>query len=324
MGKYDRALRYPTRVTFQTASAFEEVVSLLPALSCIVMAASTIAPTSSPAAIVPPMNAQELFARAFQRLESYPIAPYIVWTDLRKTRQTSMMPGGPIGTGVSVIRYAVRSSDGAESYSGLPIDPKVLPPVQVGVQFLGPFAFALRPGQRAQAMAPLQPDVPIVLPVIADVVARAKPNYQVTIAGAEAIAGHATYHLHLTPLSDPRRHNLRDLWVDTTTFDLWKAHFTSTYAPGELLPQSPTDVTVSFVPIASYWVVAEARWNWEDYNDGFSFEYDASTLLITFPAMLPDWLFDERAYRRHEAAREPDYLSGFIGPPTVAPASSPP
>jgi hypothetical protein len=273
------------------------------------------------------MSGQEIFERAFERLESYPVAPYIVWTDLRKTRQISMMSGGPSGTFASVVRYAVRSADGAESYSTFPIDPKVLPPVEVGVQFLGPFAFALRPGQQPQTIAPLQPDVPAALPVIANVVARAKPNYDVTIAGTEIVAGHSTYHLRLKPQGDQQRHNLRDLWVDATTFDLWKAHFTSTYAPGELLPKSPTDVTVSFLPIASYWVVAHAQWNWEDLEDGFSFEYDVATLDITFPATLPDWLFDERAYRRRESAREADYLSGLIGAPGAAspsPASSPP
>jgi hypothetical protein len=43
-------------------------------------------------------------------------------------------------------------------------------------------------------------------------------DYTIALAGTERVRGSDTYHLTLTPLRDPRRYRLRDLWVDAATF----------------------------------------------------------------------------------------------------------
>jgi hypothetical protein len=61
------------------------------------------------------------------------------------------------------------------------------------------------------------------LPTIAVVVAR-PIHYQVTLVNHEAVRGCAdAYHLKLVPTTDPDRNNLRELWVDTATFQACKA-----------------------------------------------------------------------------------------------------
>ena len=61
------------------------------------------------------------------------------------------------------------------------------------------------------------------LPTIAVVVARAI-RYDVTLIGRGTAPGCAgAYHLGLVPITDPERNNLRELWVDTSTFRVCRA-----------------------------------------------------------------------------------------------------
>jgi hypothetical protein len=277
------------------------------------LVASIDAATASAAATPAP---QEIFRRTFARLESYPLAPYTVWMDTLLTKRTDTRGGAQPASTVEQARYAVRSADGAENHTFYPVQGSTLPPARIEPQFIGPFAFSLRRDQtRREEPASLQPDIPEPLKVIANVTAYPKPNYAIGLGPIETLAGHRVYHLQLRPLTDGRKHNLRDLWVDVDTFDLWKAHFTSTYAPDQLLPESATDATVWFTPVGAYWVASRVVWNWEDFQNGFAFDYDVSTERITFPADLPAWLFDQRAYEQHVKARDPDILAPILAGP---------
>jgi len=273
------------------------------ALSAAIDASPSPEPaTASPAPV-------RIFERGFARLESYPLPPYAVFIDTWLIKQTDTRLGSQSGSIIVRTRYAVRTSDGGENYTAFPVQGSALPPARVLTQFLGPFAFALlsnRPPRKD--LASLQPDIPSPLKLIANVVAHPKPDYEIENAGIEAVDGHDTYHLRLSPLSDGRKHNLHDLWIDVVTFDLWKAHFTSRYAPDPMLPDSPTDVVVWFKPIASYWVLSRAIWSWDYFTAGKLSDYDASTDRIAFPSELPDWLFDQREYDQHVRARAPDVL----------------
>jgi hypothetical protein len=284
------------------------------ALAASLDSAATPSPAASPAP-------QEIFRRAFARLESYPLAPYTVWADTWLTKQTDTRKGGqPVSTIVQA-RYAVRSSDGAENHTFYPVQGPALPPARVGMQFIGPFAFSLRrkPASSGEP-ASLQPDIPEPLKTIANVIAYPKPAYAFAAGSGneaasvpiETLAGHRVYHLQLRALADGRKHNLRDLWVDVETFDLWKAHFTSTYAPDQLLPESATDVNVWFTPVGKYWVASRVVWGWEDFKNGFALDFDVSTERMAFPSDLPDWLFDQRAYDRHAKAKDPDVLAPIL------------
>ncbi|MGA8475535.1 MAG: aspartyl protease family protein [Candidatus Cybelea sp.] len=286
----------------------------------------------SPAAGAPRLSPQQIFDASFRRLQSYPVPPYAVWTATWNIHARPMGYYTGEKSSIEVSRYAVRLSDGLENVSNPSADGK-LPPAIIEPEFLGPFAWRMRSSVRvapADHGVMMQPDV-AGLKTIATVVAIATAPYAIgrttESVPIEDVNGHSAYHLELHPRSDPGRHNLRDLWIDVHTFDVWKAHFVGTYAP---LPQarvSPTDVTVYFRNVLGCWVVTRAAWTWDD--PPMSFQFDVQNDEIGLPAALPDWLFDAAQYRRHQSAGESDYLGTLLqrmrgaASPTPSPTGGP-
>ncbi len=263
------------------------------------------------------VSQQDVFNAAFRRLQSYPVPAYAVWTDTWHTRSRPVGYYTSENTSVNVARYAVRLSDGMENVS-VPMPSGKLPLAIIEPEFMGPFAFTFRSSVHIAPSSNdgvvMQPDL-AGLKTIATVTAVAQPAY--TIAGAgesaqiEDVDGHKTYHLRLDPRSDPEKHNLRDLWVDVDTFDVWKAHFTGRYRPTPKAPVSPTEVTLYFKNVLNSWVVSRMVWNYLDPPT--SFDFDVTTDEIALPATLPDWIFDASAYRQHQLAGETDYLGELLG-----------
>ena len=81
---------------------------------------------------------------------------------------------------------------------------------------------------------PQQPAPGSPLRSIASVTAIAH-TYRIQLAGIESIDGSDCYHLTLEPARDPQRFRLRDVWVDTQTFETRRvkvgANFTSSWVP---------------------------------------------------------------------------------------------
>jgi hypothetical protein len=207
-------------------------------------------------------------------------------------------------------RRAAHTSVGIENVVRFrpPMKGGPLPNADIWPVFQGPFAWTLLPAApRQTGGASMQPDVS-ALRVIANVAAFARPDYAIDLVGIETVDDHSTYHLRLRPLTDPAKHNLRDLWVDVTTYDLWKAHYIGTYGGYGLYASdglSQSDVTAYFKPVLKYWIVSHMVWTY-DYKGHI--DYDTSTVEIAFPSALPDWLFDADAYAQHQKAKEPDIL----------------
>ncbi|MBV8198137.1 MAG: hypothetical protein JO263_08375, partial [Candidatus Eremiobacteraeota bacterium] len=230
----------------------------------LAIAAIALAGTTSPArpAAAPSPLAQIIDA-TFARLQSYPVPPYAIWTATWHITQTPMGYDTGSTSGVEGHRYAVRLSDGMENVSD-PIPNGKLPPALILPEFLGPFAWTLRTSVRVPPAngVSMMPDVE-GLKTIARVVAFAQPAYALANSTnqrppVEEVDGHPSYHLELRPLNAPRKHNLRDLWIDIATHDLWKAHFVGNYAPDPRAPVSRTDVTVYFREVVGCWVVTRA------------------------------------------------------------------
>jgi hypothetical protein len=277
-------------------------------VAAILLAQGVMASPSAAPAQMPSMH--QIFDAAFRRLQSYPLPPYAIWTSTWHIDATTIGYAGQETSTVEVHRYAARMSDGMENVSG-PVVAGKLPPVLIVRQFLGPFGWMLR---RSVHVAPaggvqMEPDI-AGLQTIASVVAVAQLPYVADLVGVETIDGHLTYHLRLRPTSDAQRHNLRDLWIDTQTYDLRKAHFLGMYAPTPFDVPSHSDITAWFRNVLGCWVVTRAVWTY--LNDVASFTFDVQYDEIGLPATLPDWLFDAAAYRRHEMAGEPDYIGGEL------------
>lgn len=55
------------------------------------------------------------------------------------------------------------------------------------------------------------------IPEIAEVISY-KHVYRIVLLGIDDLAGQPAYHLGLTPLQDPKKYRLRQLWIDTASF----------------------------------------------------------------------------------------------------------
>jgi hypothetical protein len=304
-------------------------------LAAVLLLAQALSASPAPPA-TPNASLHEIFDMTFRRLQSYPIPPYAIWTATWHVQRTTLGYDAQESSDVEGHRYAVRLSDGMENVSD-PIASGKLPPAMILPEFLGPFAWRLRSSVRvapagngagaSETGSNMQPDV-TGLQTIASVVAVAQLPYGAHLVGIENVEGHQVYHVTLAPLSDPRSHNLRDLWIDTQTYDLRKAHFTGMYAPTLEDVPSHTDATVYFRQVLGCWVVTRAIWTYLASDALFTF--DVQNDEIALPATLPDWLFESGAYRRHEMAGEPDYLGIVLdrmrrqGDASPSPAPTPP
>jgi hypothetical protein len=281
-------------------------------LATVLAVTPTPVPPPTPA---PSLDALKIFRNAVTRLSSYPDPPYIVWTDIWQT-QTTRLSNGEVTLTKEARRFAVRSSDGMEYGSDPPADKK-LPPALILHVFVGPNAWSMhapRPAPQAQSTPQSSQPIPDLagLKTIATVTAVAPPAYRSEAPQLETLEGHQVYHLRVTPTSDPARHNLRELWVDTTTFDLRKARFTGTYAPFPGAPASPSDVTVVFTAVGPYWLVIRQTWTYVSLSSGARFKFDAMTTRFALPQTLPDWLFNESEYNKHQRAGEGDVLDPVL------------
>ena len=303
-------------------------LSPLPLLVCALVLSLTgqVPPTTSAP------SPKIILSRALERLRSYPIPNYVVWTNYwfiaRTAPQLVNSTNGGWADKTSrwhrAERFAERTSDGLQNVTwSIPTHDGPLPDAHFSSVFEGPFAWTLRPLVTTQAAtpSPMHPDIS-GLKTIASVSAYAQPAYNVDQVGVEVIDGHSAYHLQLRPLTEPQRHNLRDLWVDVSTFDIWQAHFIGTYpalVPYGSPPLVPSDITTYFKQTLEYWTVYRLAWTY-DY-DGSHFAFDTHIGEIAFPGSLPDWLFDSTAYVEHEKAKEPDILYRMLnGVPMPSPS----
>ena len=123
--------------------------------------------------------------------------------------------------------------------------------------------------------------------------------YSVKLAGVEDYHGKPVYHLLLKPIRDERAHPWKELWVDTTTFDVWKAHAHASGSKG--VAQGTLDAVVEFERVGNYWLVSNAVGDGELHmgplGDSGHYEYTFSD--FGFPQSVPDWYFDAKAFKNH-------------------------
>jgi hypothetical protein len=127
-------------------------------------------------------------------------------------------------------------------------------------------------------------------------------DYIPTLVGTENLAGSDVYHLKLVPRFDPQHHPIRDLYVDTTTFDPRRIAI-EVWAQAGPVTSRPT-VTVDFAPVQGTWMIAHASMEFvlrlAFFNYGGNAEYRTSD--ISFPASEPDWMFDPKLLAAHRKA----------------------
>jgi hypothetical protein len=133
--------------------------------------------------------------------------------------QENQHPTTPHGVSVK-FNITIGWGNGGQETIGKLLRPTP-PPDPLGVPMLSPlYSFGLRPEpiQAAKSSASAS-----TLPVIATTTTSATKPYDIRLVDVETIDGESAYHLMLNAVTDVERYRLRELWIDTKTFDTLRA-----------------------------------------------------------------------------------------------------
>jgi hypothetical protein len=276
-----------------------------------------ITPTPAPVpTILPPAAA--IVGHAYNRMRSYGTPPYVVYL---------------ANENGDIYRIAFRATD--EMMNQIEYNPHrtSLAPAAVYRAFVGPLSITMHEAIANQTPTP-SPSLSITatatpsatasptpmptsselsngllsdLKTIAVVSVHAPPVYKAAVSGVETIDGHSTERIELTPVSDPAQHTLRDLWIDTSTYDVRRADYI-THDPN--FPDATVYLTVNFVQVGPYWIAARWVANYHfNFPDEPPFYRELKLDKMRFPDTLPDWLFNQRGYQLHYLAGDQDPLA---------------
>lgn len=193
------------------------------------------------------------------------------------------------GTG-TVIQFIVRFADGRTFAQTLTADGRPGTVLLRGGYAVGPagapFGFYRRAPAQGATPVPTPPNLaedPIQTIAVVHAVDRA---YTITYAGTTTIGAHTCYHLRLRPLRDPQRYALRELWIDTMTYDVVRLIYVWPY--NDIF----ANVTYDFAPAgpAGVWSIvhidaqATSRGLFSTHVEHVSEDLQN----ITFPISVPD------------------------------------
>jgi hypothetical protein len=139
-------------------------------------------------------------------------------------------------------------------------------------------------------------------PTVIGHVKAANRDYDPRLVGTEILDGSPVYHLALVPRADPEHHPIRDLYVDTQTYQPRRMAI-EVYAEAGPIHSRPT-ATVDFAPVDGTWLIDHASMDFvlrfAFFAYGGSGEFQISD--VGFPPSEPDWLFDARGLSEHANA----------------------
>ena len=271
----------------------------------------------------PALSAREIYLRARAAVSAIPLPPYVIFTFTDATNYAVQVVGRR-SSARERLRIAVRTSDGhafvqtLRTWSGYV---GRVPPVVVGdnamfpntgVYRLGDFPtadFGLRENRTRPGFleAPSPPEPRMsgdMLKVIGTVSAIDLP-YRLTRLADDTIDGRGMYHLSLVPLRDRSRNILREVWIDEETFEprryvverfvgsppafSYLVHVDEARIAGFMLNTALTGflrvpISVPRIVFAPVERTADVAWWVSD---------------VSFPSVLPDWLFDPNAFKAH-------------------------
>ncbi|MGZ3539593.1 MAG: hypothetical protein ACXVAF_00185 [Vulcanimicrobiaceae bacterium] len=246
----------------------------------------------------PPDNPYQIYKVAMQRLATLDQPSYI---DDTEHWTLATFTGHEEATSEHFQRTIFDSLNRRENVMAVPFSARDEP--LIGDSYFAPDTWLM--GKRAQPSAPpaqapnMAPDLSD-LRTIASVVTVAKPSYDIRLVGIDSLTGGGTaYHLSFHPLLDPMKHNLRELWINTSTHDIMRAIIEGIYRPTPRDILQDTYVLEDFGRIGPYWLVMHHVWTYGAPFSGRRYQYDVTSTQMQFPERVPDWFFDEAAFEKH-------------------------
>jgi hypothetical protein len=147
------------------------------------------------------------------------------------------------------VQFIVRLSDGRTFAQTIAENGRPATVLLHGGYIVGPagapFGFYRRSPAPGATTAPPPPNLaedPIATIATVAAIDRA---YAIAFAGTQSVGAHTCYHLRLRPLRDPQSYPLRDLFVDTTTYDVVRLSYAWPYNG------TTADVTYDFAPVGT-------------------------------------------------------------------------
>jgi len=119
--------------------------------------------------------------------------------------------------------------------------------------------------------------------------------YDVSMVGIEPYRSRYVYHLQLAPVTDPNVYRVRDLWIDTQAFIIWKLRSAGIFDSGQA-PSASWNAAYSI--INGHWFMASESTT-ESFHSG-NFWHGNETLYhevsytlsdFNYPGQLPDFSF---------------------------------
>ena len=188
----------------------------------------------------------QIFDETFRRLQSYPVPPYAIWTATWHIRAQPMGYYSGESTSVETHRYAVRLSDrngehqrpehrrqaAAGAYRA-----RVSRTLCLARAFIGPRRAARQRGRDGSGYRGAQDD---------RARHRHSPSLRIRFASRRtarcrskrSTGAKRTISSCIPPIA-PEVHNLRDLWIDVSTYDLLKVHLRRHLPSGPEGPAEP-------------------------------------------------------------------------------------
>ncbi|HEV2260868.1 MAG TPA: hypothetical protein VGR69_01070 [Candidatus Rubrimentiphilum sp.] len=246
----------------------------------------------------PSPDPYQIYKRAMQQLATLQQPGYIVvlehWITVTSWRS------GASETDQWDERRVFDSTNRRECVLPEPFKPAQIVP-EIGESYFAPDIWLI---SHRQATIPagssnMTPDLSD-LKTIASVVSLAQPSYDIRLVGVDPLTqGGTAYHLSLRPRSDPVKHNLRELWIDTSTHNIMRAIIEGGYRPTYSDIVEDTFVSEDFGRVGPYWLVIHRIWTYDDPFSPVKFHYDATSQTMKFPDSLPAWFFNANQFRRH-------------------------
>jgi len=194
----------------------------------------------------PPPTAAQIFDRAiaFVRSQNYP--PYVTYIITVRTSAKGRWL-------VEQFQSVCRTRDDRVQTYGTPVSTTNHPD--------NPYKFTLKLKGLAIHDSP-NIDEPFGLPELSPVysfglltlhpAASSLHEYDVSLVGEEQLDDHKVYHLSLTPVERPKANRVRDLWIDSQTFAIWKLDSAGAFASG---PATSVPWTVRFAIDRGHWFI---------------------------------------------------------------------
>jgi len=206
-----------------------------------------------------------------------------------------------VARGIDVF-VTIGLNRGTESVAQLSRDPA--PTDYLGIPVLDPlYAFGI---VRRASDTPAPPTgtstagAALRLQTIGRVVTKQR-DYVVRLIGTESVEGHDAYHLRLTPLREPKRYRLRELWIDTQSSTPLELITDGNFEDG---PSVGVPWTVWFETVDGVTSIARERAGARLTFDRHR-RYDDATILFEELRSIPPPPFLIRHPRRGDDLREP-------------------